>query len=82
MLWRAATSPIKFAADPPLVSRPPAVSGSPQERRNHSITSNSIEAAAEPLSQVPTKTLKPEASASAIVLTKFPGLGTKAKKRG
>ena len=46
------------------------------------MTFSSIAAAAEPPSQVPLKMLKPETSASAIVLTKFPGPGTNAKKRG
>ena len=46
------------------------------------MTVSSTAAAADPPSQVPLKTLNPETSASAIELTKLPGPGTKAKKRG
>jgi hypothetical protein len=46
------------------------------------MTVSSSAAAAEPPSHVPLKILKPEASASAMVLTKLPGPGTKAKNRG
>ncbi len=71
-----------MAAEPPETKSPPAVAGRPQICRSQSTVTSSTSAGPAPANQVPTKGFQPAARASAMALTKLPGAGTKAKKRG
>src|SRR5687768_2500027 len=63
---RAATTAVTVAAEPPLVSNPPAPSGIPIHCRNHSSTVSSTSFGPAATDHTPAKKLNPVASQSPI----------------
>src|SRR6266851_5130340 len=79
---RAATSAVKFASEPPLVSIPCASGGQPRKDLNQSKTNNSIWAGPAASSQTPQKKLLVAHSQSPSTDAQFGAPGTNARNRG